>query len=184
MPRAIEYGWASPNMFQGVDANDVGHEIERLIEKHLQETGKGPSKQSYSVLKVEDLVSHALATQSPLHKLFEWDDASAAKRYRKQQAASIVNNLCVVRNKKRTKTRAFAYVRHPDAPHKPRTLMRIDDAMARPETERQVVDHALKELAQWIGKYGAQRQLEFVGSTVEKLRRRIEAEYQATVFGR
>ena len=47
-------------------------------------------------LPASEVVASARPEQSPLHDVFEWDDATAAEEYRLEQARGLVRSVCVV----------------------------------------------------------------------------------------
>ena len=65
----------------GVNANKVGAEIEEIAEEKNGE------------VVPRDLVEKAKRQKSEMHDLFEWDDESAAEKYRDNQAGYILRNL-------------------------------------------------------------------------------------------
>lgn len=59
-------------------------------------------------LTPERLVEASRPTSAPLHEEFEWNDKTAADKYRKQQARCIIDNLYItVTGGEQIKTRAF-----------------------------------------------------------------------------
>jgi len=67
--------------FKQEDAQIVGETINNL----LQEKG--------GELIPEDIVREAKKKTNPLHNLFDWDDTSAAEKFRIQQARNITNHI-------------------------------------------------------------------------------------------
>ena len=48
------------------------------------------ARRNGGVLKVDDVLDEAKDETSPLHKHFEWDDSTAADKYRRDQARSLI----------------------------------------------------------------------------------------------
>lgn len=70
--------------FTDHDAEIIGPELEKLIG-----SGKGTP---------DEIVKSASKPESPLHRYYDWDDAIAACKWRKQQARLMVNAIVVVRD--------------------------------------------------------------------------------------
>ncbi|HEY7195465.1 MAG TPA: hypothetical protein VH439_17110 [Gemmatimonadales bacterium] len=160
----LQYAWADNRPeWNGLGAQRAGEELETLFERF-----KGH-------LTKDEILAAARATNSPLHKFFEWNENNAAEHYRRKQVAALVGGLRVKRQKKATTTRAFVFVSNPE--HKGRKVyIDIQSAMRNPEMKRELVEKALTSLNRWVTAYGAARELRFVSSSVERMRRRIEAE--------
>lgn len=79
--------------------------IERL--KQLEDRG---------VLTTEAVLLDAENPDSPLHELFDWDDASAAKSWRTEQARRLIRSVKLVIENRDIVIRSVAYVRDPDTP--------------------------------------------------------------------
>jgi hypothetical protein len=160
----LQYAWVGDRLeWNGLAAQRAGEELEILRERF-----KG-------LLTKEQVLAAARVSNSVLHKFFTWDENDAAERYRRHQVALLVGALRVKRQKKATTTRAFVFVSDPE--HKGRKVyVDIQSAMRSPEMKREVVEKALTSLNRWMATYGGQRELAFVGSRVEALRKRIESE--------
>ena len=78
----------------------------RLLELELASSGR---------LTVDAIVEDAASPDSPLHGEFEWDDTTAARKYRKVQAGALMRRVRLdVVTKERT-LRVPEYLRDPDA---------------------------------------------------------------------
>jgi hypothetical protein len=78
------YKFKSGNTFQGANAQEVGEELERI---RVRSGGK---------LRTEDVVKEARSDNSPLHKMFLWDDEKAAHEHRLQQARQLIRVVVIV----------------------------------------------------------------------------------------
>lgn len=76
-----------------VSAQTAGDECERL--------------RSDGRLTPRNLVDESRPEDAPLHKCFEWDDTTAAEKWRETQAAYIIRSVEVVIEQSPTPTRAF-----------------------------------------------------------------------------
>lgn len=89
--------------FRDVNAQVVGERLEQL----------SASKQGAPV-NAEDIVSDAENRKSPLHVLFDWNDTTAAAKYRLHQARMLVTQIVVTKavpGNGVQPTRAFVSVR-------------------------------------------------------------------------
>lgn len=78
---ATGYEWATGARFS-VAAQIVGEVVEKIVYKR-------------GSCDAESLVQVAREPASPLHRLFEWDDAVAAEQYRREQARHILRTLII-----------------------------------------------------------------------------------------
>ena len=82
----------------GVSADVAGAELEKLSQQHGH-------------LSSSIVVDAARPEDAPLHPAFEWDDAIAGERYRRQQASTLVRAVVVVPVPNSTTPEHRAYVR-------------------------------------------------------------------------
>ena len=61
------------------------------------------------------VVDEASDPKHPLHKLFEWDDSAAARKYRLDQARELIRSVEVVIHTESHEIEVVAYVRDPKA---------------------------------------------------------------------
>lgn len=163
----MKYGWQTEGMFGSLDPQVAGEHFDALIEKYNEH------------LTPDEILADARSSRSPLHKGFEWDDAIAAEKHRKRTAKTMVQNLVPLKNGKKQRTRAFVFVHHDK--HGRKVFINVRSAMGRPDMRDQVIAASLKQLERWIGAYGGQVEMRFVAKSVDRLRRRIQAELMAMV---
>lgn len=72
---------AKTGRYSQEDVDIIAPEIERLVKKY----GQG--------LMAEEVLKEGRKTRSPLHRYFEWDDKTAAERYRISQARRIITSF-------------------------------------------------------------------------------------------
>lgn len=151
------YKWS---FFQySVDANIVGHTIENIEKANGECTAKM-------------LLDEARAEESPIHELFEWDDSIAAEKYRLKQATEIITAIAVVIEdnlETPKKVRAFANV---GARHKG-SFIPMTTALAKEESRKVVLQHALEELKEFKAKYKNLEELAAIFSEIERLQEAI-----------
>jgi hypothetical protein len=81
MAKAV-YQW-KPRTDFGIDAQVAGEELEKI---------RGHNSGD---LTPEMVITAATSKKSPLHSLFEWDDAKAGHQYRLQQAGLLIRSVVV-----------------------------------------------------------------------------------------
>lgn len=92
----MEYRWKYPGVMP-VNAQTAGEELERIA--------------ASGGITAERVVDESRPTAAPLHKCFEWDDATAAEKYRVHQARGIINAIVVKDvTPDVVETRAFVHV--------------------------------------------------------------------------
>lgn len=92
----------------------------------------------------EAVVAEARRRASPLHPLFDWDDATAAHEHRLSTARKVLASIIVVRAEiGPVRSQALVSIQGV------RSYVPMDRAMATPDLAAQVVAAALKELQAW-----------------------------------
>lgn len=134
------YRW-SINMFSSVDANDVGHEFEKIEKEHGEITRAA-------------VVEAARPKKSVMHGLFEWDDKIAGEKWREQQAGCIISALIVEKEENKDYGgRAYVnVVQKTDLTTKGR-YVNYKNAMSDDEMRKIVLKNALRELISFKEKY-------------------------------
>lgn len=154
------YSW---KLYQyNVPAETVGREFER-IEK---ENGKVTS---------ELLLKDAEPEESPLHELFEWDDAVAGHKYRLSQATNIIVNLAVEVEKEQKPRKIRAYYNVSDSERKGR-FINAETAFSNPDTRDIVLKRAYKEMQSFMQKYENLTEFAPVFKAIEDIRQNILGE--------
>jgi len=121
--------------------------------------------------KPQAVVDHAFNRRSPLHKLFEWDDAKAGAAYRLQQARWLVASIYVEGIEGTTEdvslenARAFHSVRRNQRGYHDVEAIRNDW-----ELQTQLLRQADKELSAMKGRY---RSLKDVCDIIDEARSKI-----------
>lgn len=90
----------------------------------------------------------------PLHPRFEWDDTTAAEKYRLTQAGELIRaaRVTYISSGKPSQVRAFVPVRDKD--YGPAEFVPVDEAMSDPMTSRIVLRDFQRALAQLKAQYG------------------------------
>ena len=134
-----------------VSADIAGAELEKIKNEHG------------GTLNAEDVVTASEAENAPLHSLFEWDDTTAARLYRIDQAKAIIRNIeCVIEE---IPTRAF--VKAGTAGYKP-----IQTVLSNLDLTEILMDQARDELQAFVAKYRNLKQLAGVIDEAEEFLRK------------
>ena len=131
------YSW---KMYQySVPADVAGKEFEKI-------------EKEYGKVTSELLLQNAEPEESPLHELFEWDDAVAGRKYRLSQATNIIINLAVEVEKEQKPKKIRAYYNVSDT-EKKGTFINVESAFSNPDTKEIVIKRAYREMVAFTKKY-------------------------------
>jgi hypothetical protein len=133
------YRWKNQSLGQ-VPAQIVGEEIQRI------------TVQNGGCIKPHNIVAHAQAVTSPIHRCFEWNNKLAAEKYRIEQAKYMLRSIVVVQqvpDDEPLLVRAFVSIKKNDEP----VYTSIHRAVNDPEQWEFVLASAYEELKAWRQKY-------------------------------
>ena len=114
----------------------------------------------------EDIVEKARDENTELHKCFDWDDTTAAEKWRKQQARIICCSLQVVIVKEETEPTTYRLIQHDreDKAYKPVIFtVRKEDEYTR------LLNQAKTELASFRRRYEKIVELEAIIEEIDRL---------------
>lgn len=168
----MRYRMRLRRLFPDVDPQKVGERLEKLIETHDERFTE------------QEMLADARKTSSPLHRIFEWSNNTAAEKYRIRQARAFLRDL-QTSDRGRKPTQAFVYVRHPKHGHK-KVILGIRTMVGTPELRQQVVERrmqaGLKSLKGWLVQYGGSEEFRRVRKHAERMRHAIERELLQSVL--
>lgn len=144
------YKWKLPGLIP-VDAQVAGEELQRIYHE------KG-------TLNPVDIVDESRDSAAPLHPCFEWDDVTAAEKYRQTQAQMIVRSIVTVKetpNREPVETRAFVSVRQEYKP--------IEVVTSSEEQMQELLRTALAELMAFRRKYSILSELAGIMRAIEEV---------------
>jgi hypothetical protein len=125
-------------------------------------------------LVARDVVEHARADSSPLHKYFEWDDDRAAELWRERQARELISSFTITVENYETPVQAFVSL---DSDRYNHTGYRWTvDVMAEPTLRDSYLRTALHELQSIEARYAHVTQLSTVFRAVHKVERSLKQE--------
>jgi uncharacterized protein YejL (UPF0352 family) len=143
------YQWKIP-VFP-VDAQAAGAEIERIG----RQTGK---------ITPETVLEQSRGAEAVLHGCFDWNDASAAEKYRREQARDIINNLVTVTvhgAQTETPVRVFVNIQN--------EYKSIEEVSVNSDYTDDMLKAALKELVSFKQKYATLKALSGVFAQIDSL---------------
>lgn len=112
----------------------------------------------FSIITPKLVVSRASDKRSPLHSYFEWDNTTAAERYREWQARSLIMKVYVVPfdNPDSEPVRAFVNIKsdEDDELVEDQGYVWTAGLESRPTYQAQVVEYAAMQLRLWRKKFG------------------------------
>jgi hypothetical protein len=114
---------------------DVTSELNRLAKKH-----KGR-------LTPEIVIEAAKDPESPLHDQFDWDDDTAAHKWRLAQARALIRGSTLIVKTGETRTLLPAFVRDPDKPHHEQGYISTVKAKSDEDTVHAVLHEEFKRAA-------------------------------------
>lgn len=122
------------------DAAVLGPEFERIA----YEEGLSP----------ENIVRRAKNETSPLHNYFEWDDESAAHKWRKQKARTLVRSV-EIEAEREQQVRGFYHVDivQKEGEEARSEYVTLDTALSTEEYMQQILNKALNQLVSWQKTY-------------------------------
>ena len=144
------YQFKLPGLYP-VSAQTAGEELHRIY------TDKGQ-------LKPADIVDESRPEEAPLHSCFEWDDETAAEKYREVQAGQIIRSVVVVQEEKQrpqVEVRAFVSVQ--------KTYRPIEVVVNSEEQMLELFNSALSELKAFERKYANLKQFPALFDEIHKL---------------
>lgn len=152
--------WREGSRFS-VDAEVASQELDRIREANGGE------------LLPADIVKEAAKKRNPLHNEFDWDDKSAANKFREERARGLVRSLIVIR-KEAPKVEARKYeltysTEVPDQGQPQRQCYRTTEEILQNPVERdRLLARAIRELAAFRDRYAGLSELAVVFAAAEK----------------
>jgi len=132
----MKYQFRQDSRFNGANASEVG----LFLEKHFPNQRPDPKK----------MVELAKSPRSPLHKYFDWDDSTAARKWRVHQARMMISCLYVEVDAG-SPIRAYENVYiQADKSNSYLSTQKIGESQ---DLYEQVLETAIREISYWKLKY-------------------------------
>jgi hypothetical protein len=129
-----KFAWRTPHFYQGIDPDEVARELEDIKEEN-------------GLLTPSLVVERARDSMSVLHACFEWNDTTAAEKYRLQQARTLILNVQVI--VKHSEPQIFLV----QIENKEGKKTYEDVELVTEEAACLVMANALKDLKAWMKRY-------------------------------
>lgn len=135
---SMVYSWKIP-IYPKVSPQKAGEHIEELEKEHGEITPK-------------ILLDDSRPKDAVLHPCYEWDDATAAEKYRLYQSKQIIGNLVTVRVDQQPlePVRAFVSIKERN---ESASYVTTAKALSDEKTKAQVISNAMQELRMFEAKY-------------------------------
>ena len=128
-------------------------------------------------IKPIDVVNEARSKKSPLHEVFDWDNNSAAEKYRIEQARHLINHITVEIQYDGQKEDIKGWVSVNETPNE-KTLNKVyittEKVLSEPELRQQLLIEAIEEAEYWTGKWKQYRELSSIFVAIRKTKQRIQ----------
>ena len=107
-------------------------------------------KRKYGRLTPEIVLDSARSTKSPLHDMFEWDDAVAAEKYRLSQARNLILNIRIKEATDDGVMYGRVFVR--DVDDQGSHYVEVDHVVSEGAADR-IMGNAIRDLRSWMHRY-------------------------------
>ena len=114
----------------------------------------------------QDVLEYARDPQTELHKCFDWDNTTAAEKWRKQQARWVCNSLVVEIEQTKHSFKEYRIIQHDreDMVYRPVTYTIKDE-----DQYKRLVRRAMQELKAWKDRYKEIVELKNVIEEIERI---------------
>lgn len=150
------YSFRVPSLFGNLSAEDAAMELEKIRSNHGE-------------LRPEYVVEDAKDENSILHDYFDWDDTSAAAKYRAQQARVLINNIKVEIKTTKISCNVRAFVNVVTSTNKLRTYVPISETLTDDTAYSDLLAQAKDDMQSFIDKYDRVYELNSVKSEMLKI---------------
>lgn len=150
----MKYRFKENTPYMHGDAQPVGEELERL------------RKENGNNLTAESVVEAAKKQSSPLHPFFDWDDDSAAHKYRLRQAQRLIGSVEIVRRGKNKQITVRAFVK---LDRSKKAWESTVDILGDEDKRAILVKQALDEAEAWAARYDDLAELAEIHGAIRKV---------------
>lgn len=117
-------------------------------------------------ITAEELVVLSKDKQAATHKYFDWNDKTAAEKYRLQRAREMISSIEITVQGEDTKAFHSVYIEELDE----RRYVFFDQARNTESLWQQVIDSALKEATGWANRYEKYKELAPIVGAIKKVK--------------
>lgn len=137
----------------------------KIIKRFLEE--KFPE----GFVDAKQVLEYARPRNSPIHKYFDWDDRTAAEKYRLQQAQKLIQCVVVEINNKEIRKYVSPVVVNAEGD---KAYVEIETARRTPDIWHQVLAKALQEAGFWRQRYLNLKELSSVHVAIERAQKKLK----------
>lgn len=155
-----EINWKANFRSRGVDPQKAYQEVEKIRDA------------SGGQLSAEDVIERAKAKRNVLHPVFEWDDATAAKEHRLEQARALLRSFEIVyADSPKTARRAYEIVSKKRAGDtEARTFYSTtEEAMKDPQVRDALIADAIRQAMAWRRRFQGLRELQLLHEAIDQV---------------
>jgi hypothetical protein len=141
-----------------VDAQTAGQELESI-------------EKEYGGIRPEIVVDRSRPEEAVLHGCFDWNDGTAAEKWREQQARVLIGQIVCVRvEESEPEVRAFACVSYQrEDEEQENKYVSIEVVLADEGYKKQLYERALRELNSFQKKYRELREFDKIFFDIDEL---------------
>lgn len=121
-------------------------------------------------LTAENLLEKAKDRRNPLHDFFDWNNDSAAVKYRLHQARLLINEVKILVNEKEIYAFENVNVSVDELEVPAREYKPVAEILSNDEYRKQVISTALKNITHWQDKYKEYGELKPIFVSIEKVK--------------
>ena len=114
----------------------------------------------------QDVLDYARDEHTELHKCFDWNDTTAAEKWRKQQARFVCNSLVVTVIEEEQPTREFRIIQHDT---KDRVYRPVTFTVHNKDQYNRLLDNAKREMRSFKERYAEIVELRNVIEEIERI---------------
>lgn len=156
------YSWVPGAKIKGVSPQKAGEEIDRLLAKYGQS------------LKAEQVLEEARSKKSPIHNAFDWNDTTAARAYRLEQARRLLRSVrVVIITPKGSEITTRVTVTTEDPEESGRVYSATEYAMSSEKMRNSILRQALAELKAFRHKYATLSELASLFKQIDVLSEKL-----------
>lgn len=135
---------------------------------------KNLAEQSGGLLKPQTVVEAAVPEDSPLHKMFEWDDSAAAERYRLVQARALITiSVEYLPVGRKVKPQKVFVSLSSDRTHEGGGYRTLVSVLSDKDKRQELIQDALKDMSHFEERYKSLKEVQAVIETMHETKKQI-----------
>lgn len=134
------------------------------------------AERNNGTFKPIDVVEEARNKKNPLHEVFDWDNTTAAEKYRIEQARHLIQHIYVEVKYDHTKKDMRGWISVSETPNEKKLNIKyinVQRVMEEPDLRYQVVLGALEEAEYWRERWNQYNELSLVFNSIKKTKQKL-----------